>query len=51
MKHRLITLMLALMLGLGVLTGCGGEGEEDEGSENSPGMVQPGEGGEDEGDD
>jgi hypothetical protein len=52
MKRRLLTLMLGVSLGLALLTGCGAEGEGEEGEDlNTPGFVQPGEGGEGEGDD
>lgn len=51
MKRWLMMLMLALALGTGLLTGCGGEGDEEGGDPNTPGLVQPGEDGEGEGDD
>ena len=52
MKRWLVMLMLALTLGTGLLTGCGGEdGDDDDGDLNTPGMVQPGEDGESDSDD
>jgi hypothetical protein len=44
MKRTLIAFLLSLVLALGTLTGCGGETEGGEGE--NPGLVQPGEGGE-----
>lgn len=51
MKRWLMMLMLALTLGTGLLTGCGAEGESEDGDLNTPGLVQPGEDGESDGDD
>lgn len=51
MKRWLMMLMLALTLGTGLLTGCGAEGEIEDGDLNTPGLVQPGEDGESDGDD
>ncbi|HEY0603319.1 MAG TPA: hypothetical protein VGD58_10430 [Herpetosiphonaceae bacterium] len=51
MKRWLTILMLALTLGTGLLTGCGAEGDDDDGDLNNPGLVQPGEDGEGDGDD
>jgi hypothetical protein len=51
MKRKLLTLVLGIWLGLGLLTGCGAEGDEEGEDLNAPGLVQPGEGGEEDGDD
>jgi hypothetical protein len=47
MKRLLWSIVLALVIVFGGLTGCGGEAGDDEEGVN-PGLVQPGEGGEDE---
>ena len=51
MRRRLIALMLGLVLALGTLSGCGGEGGDDDGEGLNPGLVQPGEDGEGDDDD
>lgn len=46
MKQMLWSVLLALVIAFGGLTGCGGQAGEDDEGEN-PGLVQPGENGED----
>jgi hypothetical protein len=49
MKRRIIVLMFGLTLALATLSGCGGG--EDDGEGVNPGLVEPGEDGEEGGDD